>query len=329
MEEENSIIFHSFRDGEKVEYWDPVVSTVQGSLACERQKSTGRLGKDRKEFKLTNSLNSKFHLSLYEVLGNHEPNKKLPCDKNAKGVTALMNRLSHLGARYPSVSGLGIYVSGLKNFEGKGFWKKVFDFLFWISSQEELDSYWKYIILTPIGKMILNQNTEGKFKQKSQTLLLMLGYNALAYEVGKDYLQNKSAQRDSLRRGEKLAKSLHILFYSNTRPYNPKVRRRGYSRSTPVRPGSSKTAISQANTSLEFLTESGYLKKSEEGGYEMEEKINVEEILFQTFKNSLKAFEIYQEEKLKQKAMEKPEEQSHPPEEGKEEKSSNQGTSQP
>lgn len=60
-------IFYRHRDGEEIEYWDPVVSTVQGSTAEERRMSTGRLGKDRKEFKLVQSLNKKFRISLFEI----------------------------------------------------------------------------------------------------------------------------------------------------------------------------------------------------------------------------------------------------------------------
>ena len=296
-----SEIYNVHRDGETCEYYHPIVSYVQGSLAEERRTSSGRFGKDSKEFQLVQRLNRKYRLSLYEVL------RTTSLEKDSKEITSyrpslLEDRLSHLGASYPELPGLGVYIRGLKNLEGKGQGKKIFDLLFYISSLPDLSSYWKYILLSPIGKLVLNLNIQSKWIQNSTGLFVMLGINSLANEYGREILQNKSAVADSLKRGEILAKSLSIEFYSNTAMYRSKVRRRGYARSSPVRPGSSKKEVREANTSIEYLTESGYLKPSTEGGYDlMESKVNVEEIIFNTFKKSLEAFEIYQKEILEKK----------------------------
>lgn len=303
MKDSEEMVFHTHRDGEEETFYHPITTYIQGSLAEERRKSSGRFGKDKKEFKLVKSLNQKFKLSLYEVLVTKN-SEELPGRELTPEKTLIEERLSHLGARYPSVPGLGIYVKGLKNLEGKGQGKKIFDLLFWISEQNELDSYWKYILLSPIGKLLLNLNTEGKWIQNSTMVFLCLGMNSFANEIGRDILQNKSAISDSLKRGKTLAKSLSIQFYSNTLPYKSKVRRRGYSRSSPVRPGSSKKAILEANSSTEYLTESGYYKKSSEGGYEMEERKDLEEIIFKTFKNSLEAYQLYQKKKLEEEVKE-------------------------
>lgn len=67
------MVFKTFRDGEEVDYWDPVISNVQGSLSEERRMSPGRIGKDRKEYKLVRQLNHRFKVSLYEVLRNPTP----------------------------------------------------------------------------------------------------------------------------------------------------------------------------------------------------------------------------------------------------------------
>lgn len=304
-----SEIFKVHKDGEEISYYDPVVTYIQGSLADERRESTGRIGKDRKEFRKVNALNSKFRTSLYEIFSSEEVMN--PDGKKAQQASILENRLSHLGASYPNIPGLGLYVSGLKNLEGKGQGKKIFDLLFWISSNEELTCYWKYILLEPLGRLVLNLNIEGKWIQNSTTIFLMMGMNKLAFEVGSDILQNKSAIADSLKRGKRLAKSIFINFYQNTKPYHPKIRRRGYARSSPVRPGSSKKEVLEANSSLEYLTESGILKSQEGGGYAMEEKRDISEIIFQTFKNSLEAFERYQAEQLeKRRTLEKNKEPS-------------------
>lgn len=305
-------IFHTHRDGEEIDYWDPVVSTSQGSLAEERRTSTGRLGKDRKEFKKVQKLNREFRLSLHDVF-----NCPITVDssngKRSDGSSLIEERLSHLGARYPNVPGLGIYVSGLSRLEqdtrinsegktkrvGPQTGKKIFSLLFWISSKPDLACYYKFILLNKIGKLVLNQNIKGKWMQNSTTILSMLGMNEVAYMFGEGILQNKSAIRDCLKEGEKLSQNIYIQFYENTNPYNPKVRRRGYARGSPVRPGSSKKAIAAANSSLEYLTESGYLINQEGGGYEMsEKKIDTEELLFEIFSNSLKTFKLIQEEEL-------------------------------
>lgn len=306
-----SEIYKVHKDGEEIHYYDPVVTFVQGSLADERRESTGRIGKDRKEFKKVNALNSKFRTNLYEIFSSEKVTN--PDGTKAQNASILEKRLSHLGASYPNIPGLGLYVSGLKNLEGKGQGKKIFDLLFWISSNEELECYWKYIILEPLGRLVLNLNIEGKWIQNSTTIFLMMGMNRLAFEVGSDILQNKSAIADSLKNGRKLAKSITINFYQNTRAYQPKIRRRGYARSSPVRPGSSKKEVQEANTSLEYLTESGILKSQEGGGYAMEEKRDLNEIIFNTFKNSLEAFELYQQELLARKyTLEKNKDPSSP-----------------
>lgn len=306
------MIFNKFRDGEEITYYDPIATFVQGSLAEERQKSSGRIGKDRKEFKLVKRLNFQNRISFYEIFRNQSLSEE-PSGEKAPRTFLLEERLSHLGARYPDVPGLGIYVSGLKNLEGKGQGKKLFDLLFWISSQPDASCYWKYVLLQPIGKLVLNLNTGGKWLQNSTTIFLMLGMNSMAYEFGSNELQNKSSRADSLKRGERLAKTLFIQFYSNTRAYDPKVRRRGYARSSPVRPGSSRKEVLDANSSVEYLTEAGILKKSKEGGYVMEQKPDIERIIFQTFQNSLEAFELYQKQILETKRAGNREEKSSKP----------------
>lgn len=326
MNSERSV-FRSFRDGEEVEYWDPVVSNVQGSLAEERRKSTGRFGKDKKEFKLVNRLNRQFRISLYEVFRT-KTHEELVVDEN-QGSQSLEFRLSHLGARYPHLPGLGIYIRGLGELQGKKEQKKIFDLLFWISSNSDIESYWKYLILEPIGKMILNRIGEGVWLQNSIKLFHCLGLNSLAYEIGKDFLSgNPSAIRDSLENGKRLASSIFIEFYRNTRMYDPKNRKRGYSGSSPVRPNNSKKLVFQVNHSTQCLVEEGILKHSPEGGYEMEDKQDVSEIIFEIFKNSLEAFKQYQDEIEARKERISPQ-TFKPPEDLKEETSEEQKFNNP
>lgn len=291
--EENSLDAKDFGP-----YW---LQGVQGTLAEERKKSTGRLGKDLKEFKQVQKLNLKNRITLFDLLSCSSTTGQVTTEEKRSGIDLLEDRLSHLGARYPSVPGLGIYVKGLSSLEGKSPGKKAFDLMFWIVSKPDLKSYYKFILFEKLGKLILNQRNQGKWMQNCTTLLVLSGLNEVAYDFGVELLENQSAIRDSLKRGEALARKIYFQFYDNTNPYSPKVRRRGYSRSSPVRPGSSKKAILEANTSIEYLTESGTLRKSEGGGYEMTEKrLDTGELLFKIFSNSLEAFQLQQQEVLEQ-----------------------------
>lgn len=88
------MIFHQFRDGETVDWWDPVASTVQGSLAEERRTSTGRIGKDRKEFKLVQRLNKQNRISLADLLNCKSSAN--PVEGDAPNTAYLEDRLSTL-----------------------------------------------------------------------------------------------------------------------------------------------------------------------------------------------------------------------------------------
>lgn len=292
-------------------YW---LENLQGSTAAERKLSSGRYGKDMKQFKQVKLLNRQNQISLFDLLSCKEFPSKISRGAKCSGTAYLEDRLSHLGARYPDVPGLGCYVKGLRVLEtnhkldqngkskrvGPQTGKKCFDLLMWISSLEDETSYWKFTLLEKLGKLILNQKDQGKWMQNSTTLLVSLGINEVAFALGSEILgNNPSSIKDSIEKGKHYAKMIQIQFYENTSPYAPKVRRRGYARSSPVRPGSSKKQILEANTSLEYLLETQYLVKSEEGGYDMtEKKVDTEELLFQIFSNSLQAYKLQQDKIL-------------------------------
>lgn len=299
--------FYRHRDGEEEYGYHSIATYVQGSLAEERRKSTGRYSKDLKEVKRIRALNRKFRISLYSIFDGTYLVKDTEMENYTPGILEIEKRLSHLEAEYPSLPGLGFYISGLGSLEGKGRGKKIFDLLFWISSTMEMNFFYKFILLERIGKIVLIHSKEGKWMQNSTILLSSIGRNEFAYLLGEQILENKSAIRDSLEKGKRLAQELYLQFYPNVRMYKTKNRKRGYSDHSSMRPNSTSfKAIQAANSSIEYLTEEGILKKSETGGYElMEQKQNLEDLLLEIFKNSAEAFEFYQKEIKEQRDKEK------------------------
>lgn len=313
--------FYRHRDGEEEYGYHSIASYVQGSLSEERRKSTGRYSKDLKEVKRIRALNRKFRISLYSIFESYLV-QDTESENYTPGILEIEKRLSHLEAEYPSLPGLGFYISGLGSLEGKGRGKKIFDLLFWISSTMEMNFFYKFILLERIGKIVLIHSKEGRWMQNSTIILSAIGRNELAYLLGEQILENKSAIRDSLKNGKRLAQRLYLQFYPSTRMYKTKNRKRGYSDHSSMRPNSTSfKAIQEANSSVEYLTEEGILKKSDTGGYDlMEQKQNLEDLLLEIFKNSAEAFEFYQKEIKEQRDKEKREQYLRSPDSDEEEK---------
>lgn len=299
------------RDGSPIEYWDPVISTVTGSLAEERRTSSGRLANDLREFKLIRRLNKTYRVSLYEIVLNLNL-QKFPEDEESTGSNLLSKRLSHLGARYPNIPGIGLYIKGIQVIEGERHWKKLFDLLHFLSSSEQ-PSWLNFFILEKFAKIVNSENTESHFKQKCAEMIQVFGIPSNAKTLAEIYLENRSAIRDSMERGKKLSKGIFFYYFDNTSMYRTKVRRRGYSRSTPVQPKiKSKKTVLETNHSLEVLTEEGILKKFIEGGYvEMNKPRDTEEILQEIFENSLETF-LSLQKKYKDKGKETPDSKERP-----------------
>lgn len=302
MEKEDKVIFNRFRDGEEVDYFHPILSYVQGSLAEERRNSTGRFGKDCKEFRLVQKLNNKSKIDLVSLLSCKV--EFLP--KEPRGTTPseiLMNRLSHLGATYTQIPNLSINITGIRNLEGTRQGKKIFDLLVYLNEELPEESWIRYVILEKLGKILFKSNREGRYWLNSLILFNCMGRKEIALLYIESVFQyNQGALSYSKKHGKNLASRLYISFYSNTRMYNEKIRRRGYSRSSPVRPGSSKSEIREVQNSWEALEKQGLATINSEGEYQMidEEKKDIEEIIFNIFKNASKSYELYQQEILEQ-----------------------------
>lgn len=292
--ENQETVYYRHRDGEEEYAYHPIASHVQGSLARERQENRSRVGKDRKEFALVRKLNHENRIPLIKFLNVTSSNGN--SGKNADELDLIESKLSELGARYPNVPGLGIYIQGLQVLQGKGEAKRIFDLLHYIASLPDKSSYYKFILFEKLGRIILMRNIQGRWIENDRLLFAMLGKNTIAKAFAEDCLgNNPSAIADSLKNGKRYAAAIHIVFYANTTMYNPKVRKRGYARNSPAPSSSSKKARIEANTSLEVQIRDGLVTKTEEGECVFVEKKNIEQLIFDIFSNSLEIFEANQQ----------------------------------